>query len=378
MQVSTGRIKALDGLRAFAIIFVFFRHAFNSFGEQVPENFTIYNYNLLTPFMNGWIGVDLFFILSGFLITLTFMKHIREKGSLKTYALKRVLRVVPAYYAALLVLSVIALLSGKMAAGELGVSFLYHILFLQDYLPANINVVFWSLGVEEKFYIIAVIFLPFTFFVRNKYKIKGLVALISSIILIGMLLRYLSYIMAGMPSEYDSFFFTTRAPFHCCFDPLLIGVLIALIFNSKTASHVILDIKNAKRVFVCSFMALILLMCSHVFLNNIGTYDALFQPLLIALIMGGMVFGAVFGGGFKWLESKVLSYIAVLSYSLYLVHLPLLPVCYSIAISLTLNFDSTLIFMIIFLAFYVLLSWLCAVILHSIVEKPFLKIKDRL
>ncbi len=377
-QNSTNRIKSLDGLRALAIIFVFLSHAVTQFKDM----FIISNYNLLTPFLNGWIGVDLFFILSGFLITTTFIKHRKEKFHLKTYALKRILRIAPAYYATIVASTIIALIYRDMTINEISLSALYHVFFLQDYyfLPdptKNINGSLWSLGVEEKFYVISVLFLPFTLFIYKKFNMKGLSLFFTLLILSGIIIKYITYVTSDVQGETE-FFITIRAAFHCSLDSLLTGVFIAMIFNNKNNPLSIFAANNSRTIFLVSFYTLIPFMLSHRFFEKIELYDATLQPLIVAIIMGGLVLGAIFGGGFKWLENKILFHISILSYSRYLVHIPILNFCSEIAIFFIPWHNNALILIITFLIIFTICSTLCAMVLHYTIEKPFLKIKSRL
>ncbi|MEI9808490.1 MAG: acyltransferase [Bacteroidota bacterium] len=77
---------ALDGLRGIAIILVLCCH----------------NFNFLPHFELGWIGVDLFFVLSGFLITDILLRTKETKNFLQNFYIRRILRIFPLYYGALL------------------------------------------------------------------------------------------------------------------------------------------------------------------------------------------------------------------------------------------------------------------------------------
>ena len=103
------QIKALDGLRALAIILVLLRHGYTAFSANHSPSAEIFGWDLTTVMANGWIGVDLFFVLSGLLIT----QHIArvferddEPWHWRPYLAKRMLRIVPSYYAVLLLVFV--------------------------------------------------------------------------------------------------------------------------------------------------------------------------------------------------------------------------------------------------------------------------------
>src|SRR5436190_6342563 len=78
---------ALDGLRGIAILLVVLLH-----------NFGFMNY-----FFFGWLGVDLFFVLSGFLITNILLNTLGEPNFLKNFYLRRILRIFPLYYLILII-----------------------------------------------------------------------------------------------------------------------------------------------------------------------------------------------------------------------------------------------------------------------------------
>ena len=147
-------IAALDGLRAAAILLVLARHAVMPFRADGGMAFEVFGWQIATPLVNGWIGVDLFFVLSGFLISHSIIRR-RDGFRLGRYVARRALRIVPAYYAMLGIAAAGAIPFYTVDPELLGLRILYHALFLQDYLPSGIVVAFWSLGVEEKFYIAA-------------------------------------------------------------------------------------------------------------------------------------------------------------------------------------------------------------------------------
>ena len=161
----------LDLVRAIAIALVLLRHgerAFSPHGHGILHNIAV----------NGWVGVDLFLVLSGYLIT----RHLTGAGvggdgfSYGRYVSLRALRIVPAYLASIaLVLAGIFPLY-RADASNVVASVGWHILFLQDYLPSNINVVLWSLGVEAKFYLAAPFLLTIVLASPSRRQAFGLLA----------------------------------------------------------------------------------------------------------------------------------------------------------------------------------------------------------
>ena len=107
----------------------------------------------------------------------------------------------------------------------LGIRIGYHLLFLQDYLPSNINVVFWSLGVEEKFYLIAPVLI---WFALSRGSVAGSLAVIFCC---SRCLRVPGRDLHGPPGalSYEMFFQLLRSPFHMTLEPLMIGVAIAIV-----------------------------------------------------------------------------------------------------------------------------------------------------
>lgn len=154
MNDTTPRIFELDGLRGTAILLVLMRHYVHH-----PSLL------LLGP-QWGWMGVNLFFVLSGFLITSILLRIADRPGALKTFYVRRSLRLFPLYFLALLVY-----LLASAAVGTpqpLKTVFLY-VTFLQAFLPpllTHLQIVphpswvvmgfgvLWSLSVEEYFYVL--------------------------------------------------------------------------------------------------------------------------------------------------------------------------------------------------------------------------------
>jgi peptidoglycan/LPS O-acetylase OafA/YrhL len=137
----------LDTLRGIAVLGVFFLHAFS--WQYGGLHFGALGRFFLAATQPGWIGVNLFFVLSGFLITGILLDSKGNPHSYRRFYTRRALRILPAYYALLLLL----LLLHSSSFGFVGLSFVY---------LANVTDLFgvacgygplWSLAVEEHYYI---------------------------------------------------------------------------------------------------------------------------------------------------------------------------------------------------------------------------------
>jgi peptidoglycan/LPS O-acetylase OafA/YrhL len=142
----------LDALRGIAIFAVFMTHLSGYWfrATRLPLELPILNVNLLDIFRYGYLGVSLFFLLSGYLLTWTEEKRAsRGNYSLLSYAKRRAFRLIPAYYAAILIIVVFR--PGTPSFSSLAL----HLTFLQGFSPAyprGLDGVFWSLTPEVLFY----------------------------------------------------------------------------------------------------------------------------------------------------------------------------------------------------------------------------------
>lgn len=166
---SANHILALDGLRGLAILLVILFHTFH--------------------FMFGWCGVDLFFVLSGFLITGTLIESKNHPHYFSNFWIKRVLRIFPVYY---IVLSVIIIPKVYFQVDTVSYTSWTYWFYLQNWqyiikgvFPDGRDTLnhFWSLAIEEQFYFIFPFIIRYT---RNKLMPFLLVAFV----FIGIAFRY--------------------------------------------------------------------------------------------------------------------------------------------------------------------------------------------
>lgn len=201
------RIKGLDFLRAIAILLVLIRHS-------------ELNNNVFYEF--GWLGVDLFFVISGFLVSgLLFSEFKKEKKiNIKRFFIRRAFKIYPSFYFFLLVSLCVDYtvkhisFSAKQIASE--------VFYLQNYCQ-NIFSHSWSLAVEEHFYIlISLVILMFGKYDFVKQYKRSLIIVSTLFLLIG-LYRIIIF------SNSDQFYSMLQT--HLRLDGILIGVIIAILFH---------------------------------------------------------------------------------------------------------------------------------------------------
>src|SRR5207249_4772189 len=140
------RSSTLDIMRAVAIALVLGRHM------EVCSKDTNAGLHYLTALWNrgGWVGVDLFFVRSGFLVSgLLFKEHQRYGAiSFKHFIIRRGFKIYPPFYGLIAITVVVGLLKGNLDISRL----LHELVFLQNYGKGGVWPQTWSLAVEEHFY----------------------------------------------------------------------------------------------------------------------------------------------------------------------------------------------------------------------------------
>ena len=224
--------------------------------------------------------------------------------------------------------------------------------------------VFWSLAVEEKFYLLAP-FLVRPFLAAE--RAGRLLAVLLALALMSPLLRALTFAWLEAPVGYQTFFRLLRSPFHACLEPLLAGVALAVAEARLACPPCAL----AARDLPGGGARPSRLAPSHDLLASIGGFEAVVQPVLNALLCGLVTAGAILLRSTPAPFARAASRLATLSFALYLVHLPLGPLASALAAGSGWPAAS---FWVVFLG----LSVAAAVALHLAVERPFLAWRDRL
>ncbi len=333
--------KDIDGLRALAVIAVILSHLGFSF------------------FSGGFIGVDIFFVISGYLITQTIQQDIQDKKfTISHFYIKRIRRIIPALFVVVTTTTLVSLFIlpiyelKEFALSIVSVAtFTSNIFFWfnSDYFSVASEIKpllhTWSLGIEEQFYIVFPVFMLLT----QKLIRKKVIYWILFFFMISFLLSVSSF---GTNNPTTNFFLPMTR-----FWELLAGTILAL-------SIKYIDYTNNFFNTILSFIGLILILFPMVLLDKYSTFPGInaFYPVLGAVLI--LYTGRKTTYLALALSIPPIRYIGLISYSLYLWHWPI--------IALTNNFiigEFTIITQISIL----LLSLFLAIITYHYVEQPFRK-----
>lgn len=360
------KLFGLDHLRALAIIMVFIYH----YGRIFPHpEWT----NAISVF--GWTGVDLFFVLSGYLIASQLFASLVKAGtfSLKEFFIKRSFRILPAYFTVVSFYFLFPFLREHEALAPLW----KYITFTQNIgLDLRTQGTFshaWSLCVEEQFYLFFPLLL--LFFHYCKILRKGLWFLLI-LFFFGFAARLYSWHGLVQPhAGQDDFWVYWQEwiyyPTWCRLDGLLAGVSIAALFQYQP--RIKEWIQQHGNAFLIA--GLIIETIAYFLCVNQQTFSAsVFGFPLVDFGYGLLVIGAISPETFLYkTQSRTTTKIAALSFALYLTHKIIIHQTQEQLGKFNVNKESNLMFFIC-----VVTCLAGAILLNLIVERPFLKWRNRL
>lgn len=343
--LARGRIPSLDGLRGVCIIMVSVSHFVKANNSPLPASF-------ISLSSLGGPAVDIFFVISGFLITLLLLREHWRDGriSLVGFYQRRALRILPAYLAFLLV--TIALSNAGIAPmdGRAWAVATTYTVNLVRHPSAWIGHV-WSLSVEEHFYLLWPLLLYFC-------GPRGAPAVLIAAIVMSTLARCGMHVWASPHAPDPDLFTITR------FDTIAVGCLLAFAVLDPRAQQLIRRINRRPTLSVCASLAFLVL--STTLLAQSGKYDLIVRRPLEAVAIAVVLLVAVsraetqFGRMLNW---RPLAAVGVLSYSLYVWQPLLHPPGEAWTFPWPANVGTVI---------------AAAIISYFCVEKPFLRLKDRL
>lgn len=302
------QLPSLNGLRALSVITVVLFHL----SAQHYELFFNQSNFLVDTFFkfvsHGYMGVNFFFIISGFLITLLLLEEEKKTGTIlvKKFYIRRMLRIFPAYYFMLyvyLILQLLGVLHIPVASWITALTFTKYFNWSLDWYTAHA----WSLSIEEQFYLAW----PLIFLCGNKSRKYTAIILALAVPANRIFLHF-------HPVEWMN-----RLTIFLRIDAIAIGCLTALY---KDQILLILE-KYWRPAFYFSCTCLFFLLPAYHWIEKIpflsamlipiGSIDGTFANLLYATILLCSIYGPQ-GIWFKFLNSRAASFVGKISYSIYL------------------------------------------------------------
>ena len=355
MLARTERLTSLDLLRSLAIFLVFCFHFPKDHGHRL--------FGLFGQF--GWTGVDLFFVLSGFLIGNQIFSELRLTNHFRLgrFFGRRLLRTLPNYY---VVLALYFLVPGFGEADSLPPLWKF-LTFTQNFgLVASAFSHAWSLCIEEQFYLV----LPLAAMWLARAKSLVLPA-IGLVFVAGLVSRFLAWqIFSAAPSQdamWDPFMRLLYYPTWSRLDGLLLGVIVALIKNFRPVTWS--RIQGRANLILLAGIGVVgaALM---IFDNRLS-----FAASLIGLPLLSFGFALLVTSGLSarsWLQRiKIpgVSMIATLSYAFYLIHKAAVHAVAKFMLNNSLESRP------LFVALSLIASLIAAALLYLTIERPFLKLR---
>lgn len=356
------RMPELDSLRGLAILTVLFYHGFASrYGAQGLHGLRRVLVDLTSP---GWAGVNLFFALSGFLITGILLESRQRPDYYRRFYLRRALRILPAYYG---ILALLALFGSYALIGE---SVSWKFLGLSAIYLANVTTFFgvpmqfgvlWSLAVEEHFYLL------WPLIVRNLSR--QTVAVFALLIATGAALARIIAFRLG----YDCFAHYTWL----VADGLAFGCLLAVFVRTPLGTRTGLKLASAMAL-LGSFAFILIDRPFHRPLFGGALHITALNLACTATVGLTLLLGTT-----SWrflVDRRVLRFFGEISYGLYLIHM--------LAFNIFDNLQQRLLpetptfkgnFEIMLVRFLVAgtVAVALAALSRAYFEEPFLRLKDR-
>jgi len=360
------KLHGLDHLRALAIISVLCFH-YQFFGHPEWERSQIAGF--------GWTGVDLFFVLSGFLIAGQLFETVANGNavSLREFFIKRFFRIIPPYLVVLILYIAIPAVREWGHLSPLWKYFTFTVNFGQNLSKYGTFSHVWSLCIEEQFYLVLpLVFCLFSYFKAGKKSIYLIVLLFIA----GFIARLLSWKYFAAPYlSHDDFGARWNEyvyyPTYNRLDGLLVGVSIAGLFTfyPKVKEWV------NKWCYWLLAVGVLMLITAFQLCQVYASYNTAIFGFPIISVAYGFVLAAFVSPSciFFRIKSRVTSLIAMLSYSIYLSHKIIIHLVQQLLESLGVDKNG-----VVCMLFCVVCVVMGALVMRYLIEKPALMVRNRI
>ncbi len=353
MKDRINHIEGLDSLRALSIIFVLLLHG--SYGH----------------YKGGWVGVDIFFVVSGFLITSILYQEFIKKGSISliNFYMRRALRLFPALFLAIIISAILWRFSCNnfLQGYDFRLAILGAFFYFTNLIPGEISgnmSHFWSLAVEEHFYLFWPLVLTFFFFKINRrigFVILSVIVLLSSLCRIFAFRNQMPFFNTGYNIDFYRFTF-------CRIDALLLGSVLSLSIAYFRNLHLF---KNPKVNLIWLIIVFFIMIFVSVSIENANPILNAGFFIAINLLIVLMVFLVIQLDTHFLFENRVINWIGRRSYGIYLFHFPIFLYFENYRV----NHDAFNFIIITILRLF--FTFLICGISYKYLEKPILAYKSR-
>jgi peptidoglycan/LPS O-acetylase OafA/YrhL len=354
----------LDHLRALAISLVFIYH------------YTIFQHPdwMNNQFIHfGWCGVDLFFVLSGFLISNQLFAEWQKRNriSLGIFYLKRAFRIFPPYFFVLLIYIFVPAFHERETLAPLWKMFTFTQNYNQDIRTYGTFSHAWSLCVEEQFYLLLPLVLILIFYSRLERKSSWV---IPAVFMLTIVFRWIKWSLYLSPfQETDDFgmnwYRLIYYPTYTRLDGLITGVGIAAIYRFRENWFSAIK-RFANRILLAGLMVFII--SFYICIDQHAAAATLLGFSIIAIAFGLFVLSAILPGSILYrTKSFITRNLATLSYSLYLSHKGIIHLTQKWLSELGVRGDSNLTLLIC-----ILTCLAGAFLIRMAIEIPFFRLRN--
>jgi len=348
-------VKGFDGLRAISIIFVILNHL----GSYLLLPRTNFFQQRVWPLFAGGTGVNIFFVLSGFLITRILLTEMEVNGSisLKHFYIRRALRLLPALLIFYMIIA--ALMLGHLIQSS-APSFFYSFFYLYNFIPAGLQVPelihTWSLAVEEQFYLTW----PLILTLINSKKAFYIGVFLICICILAKIILPIIQVPVGDHSLPFTDVYRTGTWFIPAVAPIIIGSIISIaVFNDRGICE---SIRGNFRF--CLLLSLLLFISPIYLANPFSEYIYIIQSLGVALLLAVLLLNPEAMVS-RLLGVGVLAYIGKISYGIYIFQ------------GLFLRNGPGGKLLIQQFPQNLVLTFICAIFSYHFVERPILRLKEK-
>jgi len=297
----------LDFLRFCGVFLVMVTHTYITGNTILDKGLSIIK-------VGGWTGVDLFFVLSGYLVSGLIIREQELYGSFNAvrFLIRRGFKIYPTYYLFIIFSFILGLYSHSIGKPPTLTGLFHEAIFVANYFSNN-NGILWSISVEEHFYfILAIVFLILIRF--KKIELRSFIFIYAFLLVEGIGFRLYNYF------HYSDFnFVRDYTKSHFRFDSLFFGVLLAYLVNSK--SKIIAWILSYKYRILFSVMAIGFLMTNFILTRRNYPLLPVINLAVNPVCYGYLMLVVIDIKNIKFVKIiSPLAYIGKYSYSIYLFH----------------------------------------------------------